>query len=85
MWKWYKDNTDRPIGDKQKASKSLEKNLKKHSEDEMRKILVNYINECKKTKTFTKHLVSLLNGDLSEYLNTPIEKSKAKREPNVCL
>ena len=28
----------------------------------------NYLMECKKTKTFTKHLVSFLNSDISIYI-----------------
>lgn len=69
MFDWYRDNTDRPIGDKKKAYANYLKQLKKLSHKEIGTAVFNYVNQCKSTKTFTKHLVAFLNTDLLEYIN----------------
>lgn len=69
MFDWYRDNTDRPIGDKKKAYANYLKQLKKLSHKEIGKAVFNYVIQCKGTKTFTKHLVAFLNTDLEQYIN----------------
>lgn len=69
MFDWYRNNTDRPIGDKKKAYANYLKQLKKLSHKEIGTAVFNYVNQCKSTKTFTKHLVAFLNTDLLEYIN----------------
>lgn len=68
-WKWYNENTTRPTGDKKKAYSSYLKQLKIIPTGEIYGAIYNYVMECKKSNTFTKHLVSFLNGDLEQYLN----------------
>jgi hypothetical protein len=45
------------------------KQLKIIPTGEINGAIYNYVMECKKSNTFTKHLVSFLNGDLEQYLN----------------
>ena len=68
-WEWYNENTTRPTGDKKKAYSSYLKQLKIIPHREINGAIYNYVMECKKSNTFTKHLVSFLNGDLEQYLN----------------
>lgn len=68
-WEWYNENTTRPTGDKKKAYSSYLKQLKIMPNGEINGAIYNYVMECKKSNTFTKHLVSFLNGDLEQYLN----------------
>ena len=79
MFDWYRDNTDRPIGDKKKAYANYLKQLKKLTHREIGRAVLNYINQCKTTKTFTKHLVVFLNTDLEQYIN---QKEKTLVENN---
>lgn len=69
VWKWYKENTSRPIGNKPEAKKRFNAQFKKLGIDNIRKALISYLRECKRTDTFTKHLSSLLNQDLSQYID----------------
>lgn len=73
VWKWYNENTTRPTGDKKKAYSSYLKQLKIMPNGKISRAIYNYVMECKKSNSFTKHLVSFLNGDLEQYLNIKIE------------
>ena len=68
IYDYYKKNTDRPIGDKKKAYESFKKILKEIEYKKIKLSVYNYLMECKKTQTFTKHLVSFLNSDISIYI-----------------
>ena len=68
LYDYYKKNTDRPIGDKKKAYESFKKILKEIEYKKIKLSVYNYLMECKKTQTFTKHLVSFLNSDISIYI-----------------
>ena len=68
LYDYYKKNTDRPVGDKKKAYESFKKILKEIEYKKIKLSVYNYLIECKKTQTFTKHLVSFLNSDISIYI-----------------
>ncbi len=68
IYDYYKKNTDRPVGDKKKAYESFKKILKEIEYKKIKLSVYNYLIECKKTQTFTKHLVSFLNSDISIYI-----------------
>ena len=68
VYKHYRENTDRPVGDKKKAYESFKKRLKEFEYKDIKIAVHNYLVECKKTKTFTKHLVAFLNSDISVYI-----------------
>lgn len=68
LYDYYKKNTDRPVGDKKKAYESFKKILKGIEYKKIKLSVYNYLMECKKTQTFTKHLVSFLNSDISIYI-----------------
>ena len=72
-WKWYNENTTRPIGDKKKAYSSYLKQLKIMPNGKIGRAIYNYVMECKKSNSFTKHLVSFLNSDLEQYLNINLD------------
>lgn len=72
-WKWYNENTTRPTGDKKKAYSSYLKQLKIMPNGKINRAIYNYVMECKNSNSFTKHLVSFLNGDLEQYLNIKID------------
>ena len=83
-WKWYGENTSRPIGDKKKAYSSYLKQLKIMPNSKISRAIYNYVMECKKSNSFTKHLVSFLNGDLEQYLNIKVEtKQEFKYESGL--
>ena len=83
-WKWYGENTSRPIGDKKKAYISYLKQLKIMPNSKISRAIYNYVMECKKSNSFTKHLVSFLNSDLEQYLNIKVEtKQEFKYESGL--
>ena len=41
--------------------------------------IYNYVMECKKSNSFTKHLVSFLNSDLEQYLNINLETKQGNK------
>lgn len=83
LWKWYRDNTEKPIGSKPKAKANYLKQLEVIAIDTLKKGIFNYVKECKTHKSFTKHLVTLLNEDLEDYANRKTEKPKIKQEQGL--
>ena len=48
--------------------------------DEIKKCLYNYVQECKASNSFTKHLVTFLNSDIEEYSYAPNIKTIAVKK-----
>lgn len=86
IWDWYKRDTDRPIGDKAKAYKSYLKHLKKLDDATIQKCVYNYVQECKASNSFTKHLATFLNSDIEEYNYVPnVQKTATKKQEDEIL
>jgi len=85
LWEFYKNNSqpNSPIGEKKKAFQKYSALVKEFSDDIIFKHVEAYLNECKRTDTKTKHLVTFLNQhDFSEPIEKPREKTWEEMTPD---
>jgi len=85
LWEFYKNNSqpNSPIGEKKKAFQKYSALVKEFSDDIILKHVEAYLNECKRTDTKTKHLVTFLNQhDFSEPIEKPREKTWEEMTPD---